>query len=341
MFLRAAFLLLLIAPVVAKAQRTVDSLRSHYIQEYPDRFSVWPVLKHRELSFTVRDREGDLKQVKYLPNNAFTMGVGAYLFEVVIEATFAIPLDEKQIELYGASSARDLQANILSKKFAADLYTQKYSGFYINDKNDVTPPGIPFQQRADITTRNFGLGGIYIVNNRKFSLRSAFNYADRQLSSRGSIIVGGSLNSFKLEGDSAITKSTYSDQIGEGGYFKELRVTTIGITPGYSYTYIRKKFFLNGTLAIGPAYHLIKYAEDGPVKKDGVFGAASIVRLGIGYNDDRIFGGIGFNVQSRGITFDNVRFSTTSSLFRMVIGYRFKEIGILKKRAVDYVPVGF
>lgn len=341
MYHRAVILFFLLFPVACYAQRTVDSLRAYYIQEYSDRFSVWPVLKQRELSFTIRDRDADIKQIKYLPNNAYTMGIGAYLFEVVLEATFAIPLNEKQIEIYGTSSARDIQANILSKKFAADIYSQKYSGFYINDKNEVTPPGMPFPQRADIITRNFGLGGIYILNYRQFSLRSAFNYADRQLSSRGSFIVGSNLNSFKLTGDSAIIKPAYNAQIGEGAAFRNLRITTLSATGGYSYTLIRKKFFINGTGSVGPAYHIIKYGDAQSTKKDGLFGAASILRIGIGYNDDRFFGGIGFLVQSRAITFDNIRFSSASSLFRMVVGYRFKEIGILKKRAVDYMPTGF
>jgi hypothetical protein len=35
----------------AFAQQPVDSLRAFYIQEYPNDFFIWPVLKYRSLFF--------------------------------------------------------------------------------------------------------------------------------------------------------------------------------------------------------------------------------------------------------------------------------------------------
>jgi hypothetical protein len=69
-------------------------------------------------------------------------------------------------------------------------------------------------------------------------------------------------------------------------------------------------------------------------------GIASL-QFGLGYNSDRFFCGAGFRTQSRNAAFSAVRFSNTSSIFRMVVGYRFREIGVLKKRAVDLISTGF
>lgn len=320
-----------------KAQETYDSLRAYYIQEYTDRFMVWPVLKQRSLSFSVRDRRQLKQRIDFYPNTSFTLGVGAYLFETVIEVTFAIPLDEKRKAIYGESTARDLQVNMLSKKFAGDIYYQKYSGFYIDDKRISVPSGAPFTQRADIVTRNFGIGGIYVFNNRKFSLRSAFNYVDRQVHSRGSFIIGAAINSFKLTADSVVLTPSALPAFGEGSAFELIRGTTLSIAPGYSYTLVWRKFFVNGTFALGPAHHWIRYREGNSVEDDITINTASIVRLGLGYNSDRYFGGLGFSAQSRAVNFGDTRFINTTSMFRAVVGYRFKEFGILKKRAIDFI----
>lgn len=317
-----------------------DSLRAYYIQEYPDRFSLWPVLKQRSLSFAVRDRSEEKNRINYYPNNSFSLGVGAYIFDVAIEATFAIPLNEKSKQLYGESDVRDIQVNLLAKKFAADVYYQKYTGFYIDDRRTTIPSGTPYPQRADIDTRNFGLGGIYVFNNRKFSLRSAFNYVDQQLRSKGSFILGGTINTFKLDADSVVLTEASRAELGEGADFDMLRSTTVSLTPGYSYTLIWRKLFLNGTLAIGPAHHWIRFREMGDEKNDITINSTSYLRLGIGYNSDRFFGGLGFSAQARTILYGDLHVVNTTSMFRAVVGYRFREIGILEKRAVDFIPMG-
>jgi hypothetical protein len=331
----------LVCRLAVVAQYESDSLRTHYIQEYPDRFMLWPVLKQRQLSFSVRDIGRKRERINFYPNNAFSLGVGAYLFEVVAEVTFSIPLNEKRKEIYGESAVRDMQANIMTRKFAADIYYQRYSGFYRVDKRVAIPAGSPYPQRADISTRNIGLGGLYVFNHRKFSLRSAFNYVDRQLNSGGSFLVGGTLNSFILKADSAIVPVEPNASIGEGGAFNRLRNTTLNIGAGYSYTLIWRKLLVNGTITAGPAQHWIQFEEQGVKHHAIVINGIASLQFGLGYNSDRFFCGAGFRTQSRNAAFSAVRFSNTSSIFRMVVGYRFREIGVLKKRAVDLISTGF
>src|SRR5688572_31629787 len=92
--------------------RPVDSLRSFYIQEYPNHFFVWPVLKHRSLNFEVSDRDNDQRAIVFKPNNTAAAGFGFYLFEIGFEIAFAIPINEEQEEMFGETEARDLQLKI-------------------------------------------------------------------------------------------------------------------------------------------------------------------------------------------------------------------------------------
>ncbi len=332
---------LLVAIIVranmASAQQTVDSLRAFYIQEFPNDFFIWPVLKHRSLSFEVSDRDDGKQSVSFRPNSTASAGFGFYIFEIGFEVTFAIPLNEQQKQIFGESKTRDLQINVLTKSWGLDLYHQKYSGFY---KNDLRVGGIiDGPNRPDIDTRNFGISGFYVFNNKKFSLRSSYNYAERQLKSKGSFIAYGTINSFKLGADSALLSATVRAGFDEGSDFEDIRCTTLSIAPGYSYNFILKKFFVNGTLTIGPAHHWVYYQqENGNEHYDVSFNATSTIRLAAGYNSDRVFGGIGYVIQSRLLTFEDIRFENASSTFKILVGYRFKEKGLLTKRAWDFIP---
>src|SRR5687768_7705896 len=157
-----------------------DSVRRYYIKQFPDYFFIYPVLKQRSLNFELAKRNRS-SVLTYKPNNTYSLGVGVYLFELGVELAFAIPLREQSLERFGESKARDIQLNVLSKRWGVDAFYQKYSGFYIVDHENEPLASEPFPQRQDIHTRNFGFTGHYVFNNQKFSFRSAYNYSERQL----------------------------------------------------------------------------------------------------------------------------------------------------------------
>lgn len=318
----------------SKAQSERDSIRSLYIQEFKDDFFFWPVLKQRSLNFVVSDKKQS-KSVTFQPNSSYSIGIGGYLFDLGFEVTFAIPLNEKSEYRYGTSKARDWQINALAKKWGADLYYQKYSGFY-ESGSDIDPGDGPFPQRSDISTRNFGVTGLYVFNEKKYSLKSPFTFAERQLKNGGSIILASALNSFKLEADSAVVDSVYMRQLGSSTSFKELHYTTFSVAPGYAYNFVYKDFFLSGALTIGPAHNWIYYRNENNSEKNDIrINLFTSFRIGLGYNGDRFFTGVNFVRQSRAARFENIQFESASTTFRLLVGYRFKEFGILKKNVGD------
>lgn len=315
-----------------------DSIRATNIQSFPDHFFIWPVIKQRSLSFEVQNNLSRKEKLIYKPNNAYTLGLGAYVFDLGLELTFAIPIDEKNHARFGSSSARDFQINALGKKWGADFFYQKYNHFYIDDPNVPVPPDDPFPQRNDINTRNLGISGIYIFNDTRFSFKSAYNFAERQLKSSGSFLLIGTINSFKVNGDSSVVSDQAQTFIGQESEFKTLKHTTFSISPGYAYNFIYKDFFLNTTLFFGPAHNWIYFErEDGSTKNDTNINAFVAFRIGIGYNSDKFFTGLNFVTQSRSAVFEDIRFTNSTSTFRFLVGYRFREFGILK-RSVKEIP---
>lgn len=317
-----------------------DSIRRFYIKGFPDYFFVYPVLKQRSLNFELakRDRSSVLT---YLPNNTYNLGLGMYLFELGLEFSFAIPLREQSIDRFGESESRDLHLNVLTKRWGLDALYQKYSGFYILDRESAPPPPeIPYPQRPDVVTRNFGLAWHYVFNHQKFSFRSAYNFSERQLYSSGSFILTSAWNTFRVAADSSIVHHKRQENFGSQVEFTRLRYTTISIAPGYTYNLTYNNFFLNATLGLGPAHHWINYDLEGneAVQHDTAINAYLNARVAIGYNGYRIFGGISFMSQGNTIRFEEANFSNNNSVFKVLIGYRFKEFGILKKRVWDMIP---
>lgn len=315
-----------------------DSIRDLYINRFPDHFFVYPVLKQRSLNFDLRKNDrSDLLSFK--PNNTYSLGVGLYLFELGFELAFAVPVQEKSKAIYGESHARDIQLNVLGKKWGLDAFYQKYTGFYKTDRGNEPEPGMPYPQRADIFSRNFGITGNYVFNHQKFSFRSVYNFAERQLYSKGSLLLFTSIRSFKLSADSSILSNQQEVVFGDQVSFKQLRYATFSVAPGYTYSLIYRSFFLNGSLAVGPAHHWIYYElETGAGRNDISINSFVAARVGIGYNGDRIFGGIIFLSQGSIVRFDEVQFSNNNASFKILMGYRFGEVGILKKRVWDLIP---
>jgi hypothetical protein len=316
-----------------------DSVRRYYIKQFPEYFFVYPVLKQRSLHFELA-RKNRSSVLTYKPNNTYNLGLGVYLFELGLEFSFAIPLQEKSLARFGESKARDIQLNILSKRWGVDVFNQRYSGFYIVDNENEPLANEPFPQRPDISTRNFGFTGHYVFNNQKFSFRSAYNFAERQLYSRGSFLLFGTLNTFRVAADSSIVNESREPSFGDHVDFTRLRYTTFSIAPGYTFNLTYNNFFINTTLALGPAHHWINYELQGSPASYHDTAINSFVggRVAIGYNGYRIFGGISFISQGSTIKFDGVNFSNNNGVFKILVGYRFKEFGILKKRVWDMVP---
>jgi hypothetical protein len=316
-----------------------DSVR-RYVTNFPDHFFLGPVIKQRNLSFDVASTLNTSNKLTFKPNSSYSLGLSLNIFEIGIEASLSIPVDVKNQVKYGSSTVTDLQINTISRRWLLDAYHQKYSGFYFSNPNFVLPASQSYPHRDDIQTRNFGLSFSYIFDADKFSLRSAYTFTERQRVSHGSVLFSYVISSFNLEGDSALITKSEQPNFGKGSAAYDMRFTSLGIGPGYSYNFVYRNFFLNLTLSIGPAHYWIRYAEEeGGVRNDIRISTFQSGRVGIGYNGNRFYSGISSSSQARNVKFEELKFSNNINTFRLVLGYRFKERGILTKRAFDYAPI--
>lgn len=317
-----------------------DSARNQYVKNFPDYFFAGIVMQKRDLTFDVISLRDKNNKLTFRPNNSYSLGASLNIFEVGVTVSYSVPLDTKSQARFGTSTVSDLQVNAINKMWMLDAFHQKYTGFYFSSPGIDIPDNQPYPHRGDLVTRNLGVSFSYIFNGKKFSMRSAYTFTERQTRSQGSFLLSQILSSFNLHADSALVSDSKRQTFGNGSASREVRFTSLGIGPGYSYNFVYKSFFINLTLVVGPAHYWIQYTEENtPVKNDIRISTFTAARVGLGYNGDRFFGGIGFSSQSRDVNFEEINFKNSISTFRFMLGYRFKEFGILKKRAMDYAPI--
>lgn len=320
---------------------TTPPVRSDYIKGYPDDFFIWPVLKQRRQDFDFRLTSGSKSRLSYRSNKPYSLGVGVYVFELAVELAFAIPLDEQNKRIYGESRARDMQLNAIGRRWGFDVFYQRYSGFYVSDSENPVAANAAYPQRPDVATRNIGAFVSHIFNKNRFSFRSPYNFSERQLKSAGSFVAFGTLRNFRISADSAIVDPMYAEAFPGLNSIHHISLYTAGIAPGYTYNLVYKGFFLNGTLGVGTGINILRYEyENGTGGNKNSFSTMLTARLALGYNGDRIFGGMTFINSGGRASFENADLNSSNSSFKVLVGYRFQESGFLRKRVWD-LPKSF
>jgi hypothetical protein len=153
------------------------------------------------------------------------------------------------------------------------------------------------------------------------------------------LLLFSTISSFRVTSDSSIISDAQQLAFGDEVAFTKLKYTTFSIAPGYTYSMVFKSFFLNGSLSIGPAHHWIVYQQElGAERNETAINSFVAARLSLGYNGERVFGGISFLSQGSNVKFEDTRFANNNGSFKILFGYRFREQGILKKRVWDTIP---
>ncbi len=156
----------LLGLLIASTLTTAQDIDTTYIKSYKDKFFLWPVTKQRQLSYRLQDPGGG-KTAEFKPNNSASLGLGVYLFDLGLEIVFPLPLKEEKENTFGKTRATDLQLNIISRRWGADIVYQRYKGFYLSNPDIPVPSGAPYPQRPDIVTENLGINGFYVFNPRR------------------------------------------------------------------------------------------------------------------------------------------------------------------------------
>jgi len=310
-----------------------------YIRTFHEYFYIRAVSSQKRFILGFQDIkiEGS-KKMEFQPNIGNYLGFGVFIFDVGLDVLFQTSPSAEDISKYGKSTGRDWQIHLYTRKIGVDLSYQEYKGFYLLNPTDFFPDwqaGDPLPRQDDMEARIINLGGAYIFSSDKFSFPSIFNQTEAQLKSGGSWLLSGQANSSKISHPTSIIPELDSNKTFGLANLKSVNVSSLNVLPGYSYNIIiKKKIYLNLSLAVGLGYQIRSYSTDESYK-DNSINLANTWRIGAGYNGRRFFTGISAFTQNNNITIQNLQISSSTGFVRFFLGYRFREWGIMQRSVFD------
>ncbi|MCC8153548.1 MAG: DUF4421 domain-containing protein [Tannerellaceae bacterium] len=240
-----------------------DSL---YIRTYPQDFTFRPYVYNK---FTILSTEiKGQPEASFYPNIPVGVGIGFTYKSYALNLAYAPRFfrDKKK----GKTTYIDFQYHYYGRRFLFDLLWQDYKGFYtVEDRK-----GELYNLHSDVHAVQYGVGGQYLFNYKKFSYRAAFYCDERQVRSAGSFQLGGGLYYNRLE--------TETTPILEGR--DRFRNYQLSITGGYVYSWIFKRnYFMTVGLAAGINLGLenVKNSAEKVEVTPNLF-----PRIAMGYNGD-------------------------------------------------------
>lgn len=179
-------------------------------------------------------------EVTYMANNPMAIGFGCAINNTILSFSYGYGFDFMRKKSYGETKSLDFQYHYYGRKFVADIFFQRYKGFY-KDVDDAKDNEI-VTLYPDMSVNMYGAFAQYIVNNKRFSYKAAFSQNERQKISAGSFLFGVGVYLTNISSDSSFV---YRDK-------NHLRNFQFGINAGYAHTWVlNPKWNINASLSLG------------------------------------------------------------------------------------------
>lgn len=250
----------------------------------------------------------------------------------------AVPIALRNTSRYGNSQVHEFQFNMLTNKWFADFYWQRYDGFFLTRSWLKLPLQDVHPQRKGLSLKNSGASFTYIFNHGHYSMRSAYQFSERQMISAGSFMLGFSMNRFRIFGDGFIIRPEDQTYFAAGSDARSTDFVSAAMSVGYGYTHVYKSYFVNVTALAGPTHFWMKY-NGSATHYDIDLNLNATFMGAIGYNGERAFMGVTFNARNSHAKMQATSISNTLSTFRAVAGFRLMERGLLTKRPKDLIRI--
>lgn len=317
-FLKPFILIGFVASVQSACAQSIESgyapagsadYDSLYIKSFPELITTRLYLSQKSTGLALTDNKESI-DLDYQPNTTLNLGIGATIKSFTLNLAYGFRFLNPEVG-QGKTRYLDLQSHMYTRKLVIDFFGQFYKGMYLENTEALNPKySKPYYVRPDIYEQIFGLSGLYVFNNKKFSYRSSLIQNERQLKSSGSFLAGAEGYYGLIHADSTLVPTFLKDSLFVGmRKVENLAFLKVGPTIGYAYNLvIAKKYFVMASLTVnyGMGFNSA-YNPDSGTSTDfqGDFGAFG--RFAFGYNDDNWYLGLS-------AVYNNITTSTDSRL---------------------------
>lgn len=219
--------------------------------------------------------------------------------------------------------------SLYSSIVGCDLYYRKSgNAFKLRNMSDFFPEG--YSEKIDKNINGFsvdiaGLNAYWILNHKRFSYPAAYSQSTNQKRNAGSIIVGFSFSTHKINFDYEKLPIDVQTQLDDGLKFRKLTYSDYSLSAGYTYNWVfARNCLFNASLAPAIAYKRSKVNSEKtnyPALKNINFDL--ITRAGITYNNSKYFIGASLVMNTFGYRSDNFSMSNSFGTIRIYAGFNF------------------
>jgi len=309
-----------------------DTLR---IVNFPNKLAVYFNLSGKMNNIDIQSKTS-AAHLQLSPNEITSLGLGFDYKWIGFGLSFGLPFMNRDNEIYGETEKFDFQINYYQNRFGIDAYFKYHKGFYLRNPEDFTDwsfedyPVLPEMEAVGL-----GLSAYYIFNYKKFSYKAVFPRTMWQKKSAGSLIAGTYLHMNVCNSPGGIIPPELPDSLNSDFDLLGFANTYIGISIGYTYTWvIKKRFFMNLSVVPGIGIAWPEVSTTTFHKKyDGSSAASVISRLSLGYEGKKLY--YGFNLVSiiNNFNYENIEVSSTTGNLRFYIGKRFNVEKMFKRKS--------
>ena len=312
------------------SQEANDTTDNPYFISYRDRLQINAIGVIKLNSFDITDNLKKNDVFEYSTNENFNIGLGFNYKWLGFSMAFNLPAINNDDELYGKTTGIDLQLDVYTKKWLFNFSSNFYSGFYwknpdliysdwnIKDSVDIHP---------DIASVLISASGLFTIKDDQVSLRSAYIGNESQQHSAGSWLIGWQTSVYGMGSENRLLPDIVMTNYPNIYRTQSLSSFTLGISFGYTYTYVGKKGFFANFVAL-PGINLQsvntkQFGNEELYTKPGLSSRFNL-RFSLGFQKENYylaFQGIGdtYNLKT---DFDT-RYKYSYGRIKLQYGYRF------------------
>jgi hypothetical protein len=318
------------------------SLRQKYISDKTEMINLSVFIRNPDNA--VQYNSSYLLQLN--PNDPNQLGIRIQHKWLGIELAFSPK--STQLKNRGSTDYFGLHLFSYGRKLAFNGYYLNYEGYHLTNYKTFDTLNIigRFPVYPMMNTTNWGGSLTYIFNHKKFSLRSVYFLNEIQKKSAGSFTLNMAYNNFSFSNPGGLVPNEVSKKFTASALIQSGQFQSVSLIPAYYHTFVAwKRFFFTLGAGLGPMLQLIQLSSN--IDNDEFLSGVSIrgnARSAFGYN------GTSFYISVAGAT-DNFtynmgqerRISTVISESRIILGYRLKATGLLKKGSdlMEKVPIRY
>jgi hypothetical protein len=304
-----------------------DSL---YIGQYKQKYNIKTdfFIKAISLSFSTNtiDTSSLTHIVTYLPNIKACYSISMSGKGWGAGFAFKLPTLGEYGKVMGKTKYTDFKFSYLMRELGFITYYRNYKGFFLSQPKllDPTWNGGAYPQRGDLHFTSMGMGGYYLFNEGKFSMKAVLSHTEKQKISAGSFLMFADAQLSRVSADSSIIppgeELKYEKMSGLKGY----SFASLSLMGGYAYNFVFfRNFYICPMLNIGTGYQLRKMdVDEGEVNRNNAF-LTSNFKLAYGYRGKIIYVGALFEWDSNQMVADAISLNASTYLSSFFIGFRF------------------